>query len=283
MSYEVVFKTDNGKTFVFGPKGGNYFYMSFADGVDVDLGKSQGFAQIGETVQEQSVGGRTIDVSGQFFGDIATGKNAMRNVCFPLATGTLTFNGKHYAQVYVKKAPSFAPYKNNGLFKMQFYAPYPFFLESGESHTAIGGITRMYRLPINFSEPHYFGVKSSDRYTNIYNAGDVRVPLKMDIRSTGVVVNPVITNIQTFQFLKLNGTLDAGEYVSIYRDRLNVLRAEKHSGQDVEDVISWIDEESSLFELDTGDNLILANDDGGGVALQVSITFSPAVAVLYEY
>lgn len=47
-------------------------------------------------------------------------------------------------------------------------------------------------------------------------------------------------------------------------------------------MITWIDDESSLFELEPGDNLISANDDQGGAALIASFTFNPAVGALYE-
>ena len=59
-----------------------------------------------------------------------------------------------------------------------------------------------------------------------------------------------------------------------------MLRAELTSGDTVTDVITWLDDESSLFELESGDNLISANDDQGGSALVVSLSFNPAVGVL---
>lgn len=280
--YEVVFENDNGKTFVFGPNGGNWYGMNIGEGMEITLGKSQGFAQIGETVETQAVSGRSIDVTGRFIGDIVAGKNALRNVCAPLASGRLVFQKTHYIRVYVKAAPSFSAVKNNGIFKMQFYAPFPFFSTFGETYTEIGGITKMFRLPVNYSKPHRFGTRDTNRYVNVINSGDVRVPYKMVVASEGVSTNQVITNLGTFAFLKLNGTLNAGEYITIYRDDNNVLRAEKTADGVTTDAITWIDDESSLFELESGDNLISATDDQGGAALRVSISFSPAVGALYE-
>ena len=106
--FEVVFENDNGKKFAFGPSGGNWFAMNIADGMEVTLGKSQGFAQIGETVETQSISGRPIDVSGKMYGNIAERKNALRNTCTPLASGRLVFGKEHYIRVYVKAAP-FSP------------------------------------------------------------------------------------------------------------------------------------------------------------------------------
>ena len=165
---------------------------------------------------------------------------------------------------------------------MQFYAPFPYFSTFGESHNLIGGIEANFRLPVNYSEPHRFGTRSSDRYTNIINSGDIRVPFKLILRSEGVSTNPTVTNLTTFAFLRVNGTLNSGEYITVYRDNSNVLRAELTQGNVVTDVIDWLDDDSSLFELESGDNLINASDDQGGVGLVVSFSFNPAQAVLYE-
>lgn len=280
--YEVIFENDNGKSFVFGPNGGNWFGMNMGDGMEITLGKSQGFAQIGETVETQAVGGRTIDVTGQVYGNIVERKNALRNVCAPLASGKLIFQGTHYIRVYVKAAPSFSAVKQNGIFKMQFYAPFPFFSAFAESFQRIGGITAAFSLPVNYATPHQFGIRDAEKYVNVVNDGDVRIPVKMVLRSEGVSSNPIITNLGTFAYLKINGTLNAGEYITIYRDDNNVLRAEKTSEGETEDVITWIDDESSLFELESGDNLISATDDQAGAALVVSFSFNPAVGALYE-
>lgn len=280
--YEVIFQNDNGKVFTFGPNGGNWYGMNIGNGLEVTLGKSQGFAQVGETVETQSIGGRSIDVTGMFFGDIVGGKNNLRNVCAPLSSGHLIFQKSHYIRVYVKAAPSFSAVKNNGLFKMQFYAPFPFFSAFQESYVLIGGIIPGFRFPVNYGRPHRFGTRSNERYVNVVNSGDVRIPYRLVLRSEGVSTNPTLTNITTFAFLKINGTINIGQFITIFRDDNNVLRAELTDGNQVTDVITWIDDESSLFELEPGDNLISANDEEGGKSLIASFTFNPAVGALYE-
>lgn len=280
--YEVIFQNDNGKVFTFGPNGGNWYGMNIGNGLEVTLGKSQGFAQVGETVETQSIGGRSIDVTGMFFGDIVGGKNNLRNVCAPLSSGRLIFQKSHYIRVYVKAAPSFSAVKNNGLFKMQFYAPFPFFSAFQESYFLIGGVVPSFRFPVNYGRPHRFGTRSNERYVNVVNSGDVRIHYRLVLRSEGVSTNPTLTNITTFAFLKINGIINIGQFITIFRDDNNVLRAELTDGNQVTDVITWIDDESSLFELDPGDNLISANDEEGGKALIASFTFNPAVGALYE-
>lgn len=282
MAFEVVFEADNGKRFAFGRNGSNYFGMSIGNGMEVNLGTSQGYGQIGETVENQSVGGRPIDVTGEMYGNIVERKNALRSACAPFTSGRLVFQEKHYIRVYVKSAPSFSAVRNNGLFMMQFFAPFPFFFDVNEELHTIGTVTPQFRFPVNYGVPHRFGSKSAARYTNIINSGDVAVPFRLYLRSEGVCTNITISNLKTFAFLKLNGVLNAGDSAEIYRDNENVLRAELTSGGAVSDIISWIDEDSTLFELEVGDNLISANDDEGGTALTARFAFNPAVGALYE-
>lgn len=280
--FEAIFENDNGSTFVFGIRGSNFFGMNIGDAVSTTMGISQGFSQIGETLESMSVGGRSIDVTGKLFGNIVERKNSLRNVCAPFATGRLLLGDTHYIRVAVKAPPSFSAVKNNGLFKMQFYAPFPYFSSVAEKRYLIGAVTPMFRLPINYNKPHRFGTRSPGRYSNIVNPGDVRISFKLVMRSEGVSTNPVVTNLKTFSFLKINGTISAGEYITIYRDNNNVLRAELTQGTSVTDVIDWLDDDSTLFELAPGDNLISASDDQDGVGLVAVFSFNPAQAVIYE-
>ena len=165
---------------------------------------------------------------------------------------------------------------------MQFFAPFPFFFSVNSQFYEIGSIRPMFAFPVNYANPHRFGEKSDSKYKNILNDGDVKVPFSIYLKSSGTSSNIVVANLETLQTLKINGTLNAGDYVNIYRDNENILRAELTSDGVTSDIISWIDESSDLFELEVGDNLISANDDEGGASLTAKITFNPAVVALYE-
>jgi hypothetical protein len=140
----------------------------------------------------------------------------------------------------------------------------------------------MFKFPVNYGKPHTFGIRSTNKYSNIYNDGDVSVPLQFHIESFGESVNPRITNLETMEYLQINGTLSIGDSINIYRDENNVLRAELTSNGITEDVLSWIDDGSDLFMLHVGDNLVAYDDDGGGTSLTVRFSYSPAVVAIYE-
>lgn len=280
--YNVVFENDNGSKYYFGINGTTVFDMDLGSGVSVNIGTSQGFSQIGETMQSRTVSGRPITVKGAVYGNVQERKKSMRNVISPFSCGRLVFENKYYIRVCVKSAPSFSSVKNDGRFAMQFFAPYPFFKSVGETNIEIGSIRSLFSFPVNYSIPHKFGEKSSARYKNIYNDSDVSTPFSLHLSSSGTSTNPVIANLQTFKTLKLNGTLNAGDFVDIYRNEDNVLRAIMTSDGVGTDVIHWIDESSDLFELEIGDNLISATDDEGGAGLIAKISYNPVVVAVYE-
>lgn len=280
--YNVAFESENGATYLFGTDGNTVFDMDFGNGVSVNVGTSQGFSQVGETVESMTVGGRIISVKGVVFGNVFDRKTTMRRVFAPFTWGRLVFDDKYYTRVCIKESPTFSPVKNDGRFTMQFFAPFPFFYFKEQTTVLVGGVEPMFSFPVNYKNTHTFGARSINKYSNIYNSGDVRVPLQIYIESLGSTTNPKITNLNTMEYLKINGTLASGDSINIYRDQNNVLRAELTSGEETKDVLSWIDDGSDLFVLHAGDNLIAYDDDNGGVSMSVRFSYSPAVVAIYE-
>ena len=280
--YNVVFENDNGSKYYFGVNGTTVFDMDLGNGVPVNIGTSQGFSQIGETMQSMNVSGRTIKVKGTVYGNVQERKESMRKIISPFSRGRLVFEKKYYIRVCVKSAPSFSPVKNDGRFTMQFFAPYPFFKSVEEKNIEIGSIKPLFLFPVNYALPHKFGEKGIARYKSVYNESDVSIPFSLHISCSGTSTNPVIANLQTFKTLKINGKLNAGDFIDIYRNDDNVLQAIITSDGVKSDIISWIDESSDLFELEMGDNLISATDDEGGVGIVAKITYNPVVVAVYE-
>lgn len=281
--YSAIFESDNGSVFVFGKNGGNVFDMDLGSSVSVNIGTSQGFSQVGETVETMAVNGRPISVKGVLFRDIDNQKKNMRKIFAPFVAGKLTFEDGHYTRVYVQDPPSFSSVKQDGRFTMQLFAPFPYFYGQNEESVQIGGIVPMFSFPVNYSESHSFGERSENRFSTIYNDSDVKVPYSFQIRINGISTNPTVTNLLTFEFLKINGAFSSGCVIDVFRDENNVLRANlTDSDGNVTDIISMIDDDSTLYELAVGDNLISINDDEGGVGMSASVSFQPVVVALYE-
>ena len=103
------------------------FDMDIGNGISVDISTSQGFSQIGESVEGQWVTGKLISVKGVIYENVSRRRKMLRDVFSPFTNGRLSFDNGHYIDVYVKDTPSFSPVKDDGRFTMLLYAPFPFF------------------------------------------------------------------------------------------------------------------------------------------------------------
>ncbi len=280
--YSAKYVSDNGLEFQFGAAGNNAFDIDGLSGLAVNLGTSQGFGQIGESVETRSVKGKTLTIRGVLYGNIPAGKQRLKRALSAFSKGKLYFEDKYVLSVYVKNAPEFSPIKNNGAFTLQLYAPFPFFREAQEQVFLIGGIVPKFSFPINYAVPHKFGEKSPARYVNIINEGDIQAPFKAVLTTATESSNIVLTNLQTRQWLKYHGTLYIGDKLELYRDDDGIFRAELTSGGNTEDVIYRVDEGSTLFDLNVGDNLIMADDDEGGAELTAQMIFQQIAGGVYE-
>lgn len=279
--YKMIFISENGKKFLFGTDNNNVFDADLGDGVSVKIGTSQGFSQIGETFENRTITGRKITVSGTFYGkDIPEHKSEMRRLLTPLSRGRLVFED-HEIPVFVSQSPTFSPVRNDGRFSLQFFAPYPFFKSTQAVSVTIGSTRPAFSFPVNYNVPHKFGETEKTRYVNVRNDGDIPVPFEVYIRNSteSSAENVTLVNFYTLQRLTINGTLFLGETIHIYRDHDGVLHADLIADDEETDIISRISEDSALFELDVGDNLIGL---GGEENLYVRFLHNPAVVNVYE-
>lgn len=280
--YSVKYKGDNGKEIVLGKDGGIVCDVNFGEGLTVNMSLAQGFKQIGESVQGESVGGKMIKVKGVIFNDVRTRKVLMRDVFAPFTAGYLIFENRYKIRVHVKSTPAFSTNKTDGRFMLQLFAPDPFFYSLTEKSEIVGEIEPKFSFPINYAEPHMFGDTSMKRDLLLNNTGNVPVPYSLELTSISGSLNPVLTNLRTFEFLKINGLLGIGDKIKIYRNEDGILRADLIHDGDTSDILSWVDESSTFYSLDAGENLVAINDEGGGFGLMARISFSPAVSAVYE-
>lgn len=281
--YNCKFIADNGNTFLLGADNNIVFDMDGGNGLSVSTSLSQGFNQIGQTVETRAIEGKPLSIKGKIFRNIPETKAALRKAFAPFQRGKLIFDNRFFVDVEVKDSPSFSPVRTNGTFTMQLFMPYPFWRSMDEKSFPIGGITPAFSFPINYETPHNFGIASVQKYINIYNDGDIPAPYSVMFTAYAAISNIKLENIKTREFLKLNGTLNIGERICVYRDRSNQLTAEKVAVTgEVENINGWVDDDSNLYTLNVGDNLISATDDAGGENLTTHVSFSPAFGGVYE-
>ena len=276
--YEAKFVNDNGDQFLFSLSSGIAFDIDPLSGIDVSVASSQGFNQVGETVTGMSVGGIRRRITGVVTdkrNDVQIAKR-IRRALGALGRGTLHVGGL-FCEAIVQKTPEFTRLKNGVLtFSAQVFCPLPYWQSEEETVKTLGGYTPAYRLPINFSTPHRFGVKSSGAFVNCSNPGEVDAPFSVRFLSTSQSTDYAIININTLAELRIHDTLMAGDTVTVGRQdgRLYVVKTNEDGTKT--DLFYALYEGSTLFSLAPGDNVLKATAQSGEASLIAYVTYSGA-------
>lgn len=247
------------------------------DGIPVSVVTSQGFEQVGESVDSMSVGSRQIGLICRI--DNFTGEQlqALNTAFLPMTTVRLYFEEKYWIDAVIKEAPVFTYSLRTVLFAVQLLAPYPYWKSVKEHYYKLGGSTGGFNFPVSYDTPHNFEQFNETLFLNCVNRGNTRVDYSAEIRCTsGQAANITLTNAGNQKFIAVKTTLTAADTVRIFREN-NILRVTKETAGQTSDIFSALDEDSNLFFMDVGDNVIRADKESGDGRLAVVIRFCDTV------
>lgn len=281
MAYKITIQSDNGRTVYINAGTGLDGNMDPISGVEVGISASRGVNQIGETITDQTVGSVVRTISGECRTPAAA-KELLRAVP-PLSKGRLILNDAYFCEYVVKRSPYVtreAGSSNKRTFSMILYCSLPYWQGTPAISALMGGYTPSFSYPVNYAEPHTFGVRNQSAFVNVVNPGDFRAPFTVIFSADLPVENPVLLNCVSGAKLRLITSLSKDEQLKVYRDN-NQLHVEKIAAGTVEDVFACLDDDSDLFYLESGDNLLKADADSGTDDLQCSVTFNAAYMGVY--
>lgn len=248
-------------------------------GVDVDLQTAQGVNQMGVTVERQSVAGVSRELIIHCWGRTGDADAELLLRSLPYFTaGTLYFGDAYFCRFVVQKTPYTKQIHPYPVLDMMLFCPKPFWYELTAQIFVLGGYTPSFRLPVNYSQPHRFGVRTSVGWLNARNPGALAVPFTAILTSDAAVTNPRVENVVTGQSIGLLTTLEPGQTIEIYRTTTDKLAVKRTVAGVEENIFALLDEDSALVELAAGDNLLKATADANAANLQVTISFYPMVS-----
>lgn len=251
------------------------------------MAESQGVAQIGSTVQGQAVQAKDIIISGEISGPSTMYRKALVDTIVPLVPGRLIYDNHLYIDVFPRITPVVEQYPTNAKFQFTVRAPYPYWRELEETSTNVAGLEPMFKFPINYGDTyfenpktHMFGKRIQTYFTNVINKGNVSAPFSVVFIAKTALSNPYITKVSTLEFIKINKAMVAGERITV--DMTGSSLKVTTSIQGVEsNAMQYFNIDSTLFELDIGDNLIRYDSDVNREGLDCRITFSPTWSGAY--
>ena len=241
--------------------------------------------QDGVTVTGSSLGSRNIVLEGKIIDSNRANRQIYRNtllsVLNPKLNGKLIVdfgNTQRQIECKVEQAPYFSSEsgQNHQDFSISLIAANPYFQNISENKTDISTETGNLEFPLEIPvEGLELSIRTISYITNIYNQGDVDTPIKVKLKAVGTVINPIIENLDTGEFIRIKRTLAEGETLEINtafgNKRVEIIKPDGSR----ENVFHYIDYKSTFFQLSGGDNTIKYDAEVGENNLDVSIYYTP--------
>ena len=252
------------------------FLINKPSGIDtltVSLSEAQGIDQTGSTIQSRNVKSRPVTISGILVGDFQTeNKDRLISVVRPDLSGRL-YADDYYLDVSPTTTPAIEPKPDFAAFQFSLLAAYPYWQKDDSASATLSGVAKRFKFPWNISRPYRFGEVVTAQFINIHNGGQVPIPFTVTFTALAEVVNPMITDAKTNNFLLINKTLVAGErvVVEITHERTYVT-----SSVDGE-CRGALDLKSSYYRLAVGDNVMKPTATSGKDNLQVDVDFATEI------
>lgn len=152
----------------------------------------------------------------------------------------------------------------------------PFWREENEEKEEIAGWMAAWEFPCMIEQENpqsmVFGYRTESVIVNCYNEGDVSTGMRIKFTALGTVVNPILLNVDTEEFIKLNVTMLPGDIIEVNTRYGNKSAALIRNGEKI-DYFRYIDVDSTFMQLAIGDNNFRYDAEGGVNSMEVAIFY----------
>ena len=187
--FDAIFTASSGQSFSFGYKAGVLYSIDPIGDLPVELETSQGYQQVGATVESRSISGVTRTITGRILRNTAYLKRQLRDIFTPGATGRLTVAGKYYCDAEVQRCPAISAANLWPTFSFQLYCPNPYWRSVSETSVSLFYTQPAFRLPVCYST-HQFGLRIQSDFLKLSNPGPDTQDFVLTLTAQGVVRTP---------------------------------------------------------------------------------------------
>ena len=276
--FDAIFVASNGQAFSFGYAAGVLWSIDPLGDLPVELETSQGYQQVGATVESRSISGVTRTVTGRIVRNVDHNKRQLRDVFAPYVTGRLTIAGKYWCDAEVQRCPAISVSGLWPTFSFQLYCPNPYWRSVSETHISTLNVKPIFCLPACY-DTHCYGILEQSKYLTIPNAGLDTQDWALTLDARGTVVNPGVKDPRTGEFVRFITTLQDGDKLRLFREN-GILRLEQIIDDVGYDVFFAVDESSTLWTLRHGVQTWQRTADSGTEWLVLTLTFSAAFSTV---
>lgn len=276
--FDAIFTASSGQSFSFGYKAGVLYSIDPIGDLPVELETSQGYQQVGATVESRSISGVTRTITGRILRNTAYLKRQLRDIFTPGATGRLTVAGKYYCDAEVQRCPAISAATLWPTFSFQLFCPNPYWHAVSQSSVTHFQVTPTFRLPACYSS-HQYGLRLNTDNLRFYNNGLDTQDYVLTLTAQGDLTNPGVKDVATGEYLRFVTEMQEGDRIRFWREAGQV-RIEQTIDDASYNAMELLDESSTLWTLRHGSQRWERTADRGVDNLYLTLSYGAAYASL---
>ena len=253
------------------------------DGLDIEMTEQQSTGQTGKTITGQSVGSRSLTVTGSILRDFDANEALLKRLIRPEATARWLKTVGNTIW-YLDVLPSHTPDVSGGAhllnFQFKLKAAYPYWRTAETADTMLGGLeSAWFPTPISTAGTWYISRYKRDLYTSVLNSGNTETGFTLRLSANARVKNPMLWHNGQRSFIRLNKEMLPGEVATI--STLESERGCVYRQSDGTEVngFRWLDYDSDLWmTLTPGANVLRLTAEEGRENLTATIRAPKGVA-----
>ena len=276
---KLVYVNDNGRSIEFSLASGYVIgKLSDPSSQAVSFSTSAGAYDVGVAIEAQNVGAKSISISGTLVGACDDKKADLLKTIVPMIGASIILDDMYTLRVYPKNTPVVERYSHNAQFNFTLYAPFPYWSSVTPTSVDLMGINKMFMFPWNSGIDFYFSQVSGSYYVNAYNEGSVPSRWKIELMALSPLTNPKIENVKTGDYVRILKSMTTGERIVIDTTGAELtVKGYLPSGVEYQ-AFSYLDINSTPFQLDVGDNLIKADCAANRAGLSAKLIMTACYA-----
>lgn len=259
---------------------------------EADLGTVEGthhsykyVSQVGVYIDSTTLEQRVVAISGWVIGntydELKANKAVLNKLINPLHTVEVVVQDKYKLDFKpdfsVKYSASYE--ENNEVlckFLIQGTCADPMFTKKLRQSALIASTIPKFHFPLIIPKNTglIMGLREPSLLATINNGGDIDTGMLITFSCTSTVTNPVLLNVNTREFIKINKTIASGEQVIVSTSSGNKYIKGVTKGEE-SNYFKYLDFDSTWLQLHTGDNILKYDADNNVEGLEVLISFLP--------
>lgn len=278
---KLILKNSNGKQITFSV--GSDYHVNIKKDVkglsdaSNEIFTQRGLGQYGETVTGFQIGSRLIEINGSFKptdkNTVSFLRQTLNNVLSPEETLEIIYD-LDGSQRKIKGIAQELKFECSSIF-YDFYisilCPDPLWREMTQTATSIVSWVGAFEFPVEITKDWEIGRLDKKLEVNVLNRGDVTCGCKIVFYATASLTNPSLRNTETDEYIKVNASLSAGDKLEVTTFYKNKTAYIIRANGEKENVIQYLDPDSTFLQLKIGDNLFGYNADSGKSNLEITI------------